>query len=491
MSYLAFDLGGSGGKLYLGALRGGRLALEEAHRFENAPVSAGAGLYWNLFGIFDQLGAGLRAAARRSGGDTIVSLGLDSFSNDFSLIDRNGEVLIPLRCYRDARTGRHAERTYQVLPKERIYRITGNQIAPFNTLMQLSAMRCAGQGYLLERADKLLFTPDLLAYFLTGEAVSEHTIASVSQLMDLGSGTWSPEILQAYGIPPALLAPLVQPGTSLGGLRKAYRDEHALPDFRVVSACEHDTASAFLASVAEGERAIISCGTWSLVGTEVASPVISDFTFAHNIANEGSCRGRVRVLRNVMGLWILQQVRRACAAMGEDLGFADMGRAAAEAEPFAFFLDPDDPALFAPANMLAEVRAKCLGKAGREPESLGEIVRAVEESLAFKFRWAIEKIETAVGRRLPVVNIVGGGCQDGMLCQFTANACGRPVLAGPVDATALGNILVQLVADGELASLEEGRRLVAASFPARIHEPEDSAVWNEKYDEYRSLLDLP
>lgn len=490
MSYLAFDLGGSGGKLFLGSLRGDALLLEEVHRFVNAPVSAGAGLYWSLFGIFEQLGAGLRLAARKGAGDPIVSLGLDSFSNDFSLIDRNGEMLIPVRCYRDDRTERYAEATYRIMPKQRLHRITGNQIAPFNTLMQLSSMRCAGQGYLLEKAHKLLFTPDLLAYFLTGEAVSEYTIASVSQMMDLASGTWSDEILRAYGIPASLLAPIVAPGTPLGGLRKAYRDEHSLPAFRVVSVCEHDTASAFLASVAEGPRVIISCGTWSLVGTVTDAPVINDTTFRHNIANEGGYRGGVRVLRNVMGLWILQQIRRDYAAMGENVGFGDMSRAAAEARPFAFRFDPDDPGLFAPENMLAAVRAKCRGKGGREPGTLGEIVRAVEESLAFKYRWAIEKIEAAVGRKLPVINILGGGCQDEMLCHFTANACGRPVIAGPAEATALGNLMVQLVADGKLSSLEEGRRLIASSFPSVLYQPEDTAVWAEKYAEYLSTLNL-
>lgn len=490
MSYLAFDLGGSGGKLFLGSLRGGALALEEVHRFANAPVAAGPGLYWNLFGILEQLGAGLRLAARRNAGDAIVSLGIDSFSNDFSLIDRNGEVLIPLRCYRDGRTERHAEATYRVMPRERLHRITGNQIAPFNTLMQLSAMRCAGQGYLLEQADKLLFTPDLLAYFLTGEAVSEYTIASVSQMLDILSGTWSDAILRAYGIPGSLLAPLVAPGTVVGGVRKAYRDENSLPGFTVVSVCEHDTASAFLASVAEGERAIISCGTWSLVGTEVSAPVISDTTFRHNIANEGGYRGRVRVLRNVMGLWIIQQIRREFAAMGEAVDFAAMGRAAAAAKPFGFFFDPDDPALYAPENMFAAVRETCRATVGKAPETLGEVVRAVEESLAFKYRWAIGKIEAATGRSLPVINIVGGGCQDELLCRFTANACGRPVLAGPAEATALGNVLVQLLADGELSSLEEGRRLVASSFPAAPYQPEDTAVWDERYDGYRSALNL-
>ena len=490
MSYLAFDLGGSGGKLFLGCLRDGTLALEEVHRFGNAPVSVGPGLYWSLFGIYEQLNTGLRLAAHRAGGDPIVSLGLDSFSNDFSLIDGNGEVLIPMRCYRDGRTERHAEEAYRIMPRERLHHITGNQNAPFNTLMQLAAMRCAGQGYLLEKAGKLLFTPDLLAFFLTGEAVAEFTIASVSQMMDLASGTWSDEILRAYGIPARLLAPIVEPGTTVGGLRKAYREEHSLPDFRVVAVCEHDTASAFLSSVAEGERVIISCGTWSLVGTEADAPVINDATFTHNIANEGGYRGRVRILRNVMGLWIIQQIRRDYAAMGENLSFGHMGRAAAEAKPFAFLFDPDDPGLFAPENMLTAVRERCGDKSGRKPETLGEIVRAVEESLAFKYRWAIEKIEAAVGKKLPVINIVGGGSQDDLLCRFTANACGRPVLAGPTEATALGNVMVQLLADGALSSLEEGRRLVAASFPPVWYQPEDTVLWNERYGEFRSVLNL-
>jgi sugar (pentulose or hexulose) kinase len=489
MNCLAFDLGGSGGKLLLGRFDGERLSLEEAHRFGNYPISLNAGLYWDIFHIYNQLNLGVRKAARLAAGP-LVSLGLDTFSNDFAFIDRQGELLTPLRCYRDPRTERYRDAIYAKMAPEKLYELTGNQIAPFNTLMQLAAMQEAGQGYLLENAYKMLFTPDLLAHFLTGETVAEYTIASVSQMFDFRTGDWNDAILEAYRIPRRILGALVQPGTAIGRTKEAYNRELGSAGFEVIAVCEHDTASAFLAAVSRGDRAIISSGTWSLVGTEVAAPIIEPAGYRYNIANEGGCAGRHRLLRNVMGLWIIQQLQSDYHRQGADYSFAEMEAAASQAAPFAHRIDPDDPLFFSPEGMADKIRRKCLETDGKAPRTMGETVRCAAESLAFKYRWAIEKIEQLSGKALPCINIVGGGSKDKLLCQFTANACNRPVLAGLPHATALGNILLQLLANREIAGIEQGKAVIANSFPIAEYQPRQTRLWEEKYAEFKEAFHL-
>ncbi len=489
MNCLAFDLGGSGGKLLLGRFDGQRLTLEEVHRFDNNPIPVNGGLYWDLLNIYSQLNLGVRKAAQLAAGP-IVSLGLDTFSNDFGFIDRQGELLTPLRCYRDPRTERHKDAIYAKMAPEKLYELTGNQIAPFNTLMQLAAMREAGQGYLLDNAYRLLFTPDLLTQFLTGETVAEYTIASVSQMFDFRTGAWNETILDTFQIPQRLFGTLVQPGTTIGRTREAYGRELGVTGFDVVAACEHDTASAFLAAVSPGDRAIISSGTWSLVGTETPAPIIDPSGYRHNIANEGGLPGRHRLLRNVMGLWIIQQLRSDYRSRGRDYSFAELEAAAAQAQPFAHRIDPDDPLFFSPEEMPAKIRQKCLATDGRAPETMGETVRCAAESLAFKYRWAIEKIEQLTGKPLPVIDIVGGGVKDRLLCQFTAEACNRPVLAGLPDATAVGNILMQLLANREIASVAQGQALIAASFPRTEYLPRQAKLWEDKYAEFKAVFRL-
>ncbi len=489
MNYLAFDLGGSGGKLNLCRFDGERLFLEDILRFGNEPIAVGDCLYWDFLNIHSRMNQGIRKAASIAEGP-IRSIGMDSFSNDFSLIDARGEMLTPLRSYRDKRTERHKAAIYAKLSPRKLYELTGNQVAPFNTLMQLAAMREAGQGFLLDNAHKLLFTPDLLAYYLTGEASSEYTIASVSQMFDFSTGDWSDEILKAFGIPRKLLCGIVKPGTVVGRSRAAYNREQGIQGFDVVSVCEHDTASAFLAAVSAGDRAIISSGTWSLVGTEVPAPIIDSFGYRHNIANEGGLGNRHRLVRNVMGLWIVQELGRLYKSRGQDIGFEDMETAAEASAPFAYRIDPDDPVFFSPDNMEDAIFGHCRERGGAVPQSMGQTIRCVLESLAFKYRWAIEKMEGLTGRPLPLVNIVGGGSRNRLLCRFTANACGRPVLAGPSDATVLGNVLVQLLADRSISSIEDGKALVRNSFPIEEYLPLEQKLWEEKYLDFKDHFNL-
>ncbi|MFZ4618486.1 MAG: rhamnulokinase [Rectinemataceae bacterium] len=486
--YLAFDLGGSGGRLVRGRFDGRRLDLETVHSFDNEAVAVDDCLYWDLFGIYRELKAGIGKAAASAAAPR--SIGFDSFSNDFAFIDRRGELLTPLRCYRDGRTDRHKQAIYAKMQMRRLYEITGNQRAPFNTLMQLAAMREAGQGHILDNAYKMLFTPDLLVHFLSGEAATEYTMASVSQLHDICAGGWSPEILAAFALRRDMLCDIVEPGTIIGRTRRSCDAGLGLSGLSVVAACEHDTASAFLAATSEGDRAIISSGTWSLVGTEVDSPIVTESGYRHNIANEGGFGGRHRLLRNVMGLWIIQELRRQQHGEGGQWSFEEMEEAAARAEPFAHSIDPDDPAYYAPEDMAATIARCCLERTGKAPASMGETVRCVLESLAFKYRWAMEKIEELTGRPIRAVNIVGGGSNNRLLCQFTANASGLPVLAGPSDASALGNILVQLLADRQISSIGEGKRLIADSFRIEEYAPVGIAAWNERYGAFKLAFSL-
>jgi sugar (pentulose or hexulose) kinase len=346
-------------------------------------------------------------------------------------------------------------------------------------------MREAGQHYLMEKAHRLLLLPDLLGYALTGEAVTEYTLAAETQMLDWETRDWIDDILNAYSIPRTLFAPLAMPGTVTG--RGAL---DGIPAFDFVSVCEHDTASAFLASPLGANAAILSSGTWSLVGVEHPSPVISEAGFRWNIANEGSLPGHHRILRNVMGSWLLQELQRDFAQRCLHFDFDRMQAEALAAEPFEFLLDPDDARFYYPGGMAGKIGEACREKCGRAPETPGEFFRLVYESLALKYRLVLERIEALTGRRVDAVNIVGGGSRDALGAQFTANALGRRVVAGPADATSIGNILVQMLAHGDISSIEEGRALIAASFETREYLPEEAARWQAQYERFVEAFGL-
>lgn len=489
MKHLAFDLGAGSGKLFCGSLQKEKLALFPVHSFPNAPVPLGAGLYWDFLSIWQNLVQGMQAATAQWG--DIATVGLDSFSNDFSLIDADGELLCPMRCYRDARTTRNEEAIYRNMGRRQLYFASGNQIAPFGTLMQLAAMRAEGKDAVLNAAHRLLLLPDLATYYMTGEEQAEYTIASVSQMYDFAAGGWSDTILDAFDIPRRLLPPIVAPGSRRLPLAGTFRRQHALPALDVVPVCAHDTASAFLALPVAGPAAILSSGTWSILGCEAEGPVINDYGFAHNIANEGGCgQGHHRLLRNVMGSWLLQQLRAQLALEGTQLDFARLATLAAEAPAFAWLVDVDHPDFFAPGEVKQKILRHGLFPGGTPPQSPGQFARCISESLALRYRWALRRLEVLCGAALPVVVVLGGGAKDAFLCQLTANACARPVLAGPTDATAIGNIAVQMIACGQLGSIEEARQLVAASFPPAEYLPQDTAPWQQAYARYCEALGL-
>ena len=487
MKCVAFDLGASSGKLFEGHIENDRLHVAPVYAFPNGIVRLGDDMYWDFMRIYSELCEGLRRAEARA---PVDSLGIDSFNNDFSLIDARGEMLIPIRSYRDPRTQRHWDEIFAIMPQREVYMRSGNQIAPFNTLMQLAAMKLSGQGFLLENAHRLLMLPDLLGYYITGKACIEYTLAAETELLDLNQRVWIDDILNAYGIPKRLLPELRMPGTVLGASTPEFNAQNRLRGFNFVNVSEHDTASAFLASPLGRKAAFISSGTWALVGAECDAPVINDLSYRANLANEGGMDGHHRLLRNVMGSWLIQELRRDYALDGQDYSFAEIQAMALQAAPFRFPIDPDSPEFYLPGEMRKKIRSVSLRANGSAPETPGEFFRCVYEALTMKYRLCVDLLEEALGCSYEAVNIFGGGCQD-MLCnQFAANACGRRVVAGPIDASSIGNIAVQLIAHGELKNVAEARALIARSFELKTFEPQDHAEWNLHYADYRRLFGL-
>ena len=487
MRCVAFDLGASSGKLFAGTIEGSRLKVEPVHSFPNAICSFSGGLYWDFFGIQREMNAGIRKAAASG---PVDSFGVDSFNNDFSLIDKNGELLLPVRSYRDARTEKYAGEIYACIPREKLYAYTGNQLAPFNTFMQLAAMSLAGQTSVFDAADKLLLLPDLLGFSITGEKVAEYTVAAETQFLDLNRKTWIHEIPGAFDVPARIFPDVVNPGTITGRASRAWCDENGVSPFRFVSVCEHDTASAFAAAPGGKSAAYLSSGTWSLVGLEVPAPIVTQESFAFNIANEGGWPGYHRLIKNVMGFWILQELLKEYAAEGHIYSFPEAQQLAREAEPFRFLFDPDAPEFFRPGQIRRKIRIACLASTGCAPETPGEFFRCIYEGLALRYRRALHMLQSVSGKKVDRINILGGGSRDALACQLTADATGLPVLAGPADATAIGNILVQMIALGEIKDLSEGRELVACSFEYASYEPTDSARWEEHYRRFEETFPL-
>ena len=485
---LAFDLGAESGRAVLGRLRGGKLELEEAHRFPNEPQEILGRLYWDTSRLFAEIKNGLIRAVREKGARP-ASIGVDTWGVDFALLDQNDELLGLPYHYRDHRTDGIMERTFAIVPREEIYRATGIQFMQLNTLFQLMALRFDNSP-LLDSARSLLFTPDLLHFWLTGRKANELSIASTSQFYDPASRTFATTLLDRLGIPRHFLQEIVEPGTELASLHESVGREAGVQNVRVITPASHDTGSAVAAVPAEsaGRWAYISCGTWSLVGVESPRPVISDRTLEYNLTNEGGVNGTTRLLRNVMGLWLLQQCRRSWERAGRRYAYDELAAMAAEAPPFGAFVDPDDESFLNPPDMPEAIAAYCRRSGQTPPDGVAATVRCITESLALKYRWVIEKLEDITGARVEVIHVMGGGCRNRQLCQATADATGRTVLAGPVEATAAGNIIVQAIALGQLASLQDARALIRRSFPQEESRPSQTAAWDSAYQRFLLFL---
>jgi len=488
LKVLAFDYGASSGRAVLGKFDGETLKLEEMHRFSNDPVMIGNSFYWDTLRLYHELKQGILKCVKSGNGD-IAGMGIDTWGVDFGLLDESGELLgIPYH-YRDARTDGMIEKAAEIVPKREIYEYTGIQFAKFNTLYQLLAMKL-GNSPILEKAATMLFTPDLFNYFLTGEKFSEYTIASTSQMCDPRDKKWAMELINKLGLPGRILTEIIEPGTKVGNIRESVCEELGIKgQIPVIAVAEHDTGSAVMSVPAiDGKYAYLSSGTWSLLGVESDVPVINDTTYELNYTNEGGYANTIRLLKNIMGLWIHQECRRSWEKAGEAVSFDELEQMAMGSKPFASFIDVDDERFYTPGNMPGKIRDFCRETKQPVPETKGEIVRCVMESLALKYREAIEGLEQIVGYKLPVLHIVGGGSKETMLCQYTANAIGRPVVTGPVEATAVGNLTCQLISLGQVANLKEARMLIKKSFPTKDYEPKDVDKWNEAYEKYQRIM---
>ncbi len=455
---LALDLGAESGRGVVGTLTGdGKLTLDEVHRFPTGPTALGASQHWNLPGFVSEL----QTAIAKAG--AIQSLGVDTWGVDFGLIGRRGELAgLPVH-YRDTRTDGFIEKVFAKLSQSEIFAKTGIQTMQLNTLFQLAALK-EQSPKLLDAADKLLFMPDLFHYYLTGEAKTEYTIASTSQLLDAQTRDWSDTVFTALDLPRRLFQTPVSPGTQIGL-------HHGIP---VIAPGGHDTACA-VAAVPAGPGdgwAYLSSGTWSLLGVEVAAPILTPEAAAANVTNEGGVGGTIRLLKNIGGLWLVQECRRAWARMGEERSYEKLTRLASEAPPLACVIDPDHPSLLAPADMPAAIRALCEQTHQTPPEGVGATVRCCLDSLALKYRDVLETLEALSGKKITTLHIVGGGSQNRLLNQLAADATGRTVIAGPVEATAIGNVLLQARALGLIGSLDELRAIVRASFTLETYTPD-------------------
>jgi rhamnulokinase len=486
---LAFDLGAESGRAVLGLLDGRQLRLEVLHRFPNGAVRALDTLHWDVLRLHGEMLHALRLCAAQHGG--LDSLGVDTWGVDFALLGRDGSLLGNPRHYRDPHTEGVMELAFARVSRAEVFRQTGIQFMRFNTLFQLLALQ-RDRSPLLEAARALLFMPDLFHYFFTGIKVNELTDASTSQMLDPGTKGWAYPLVQAFGLSTDLLGSLVQPGTVLGPLRASVAAETGLTPVPVVAPASHDTAAAVAAvPAAEGSWAYISSGTWSLMGVELAQPRTGAAALAANFTNEIGFGGSVRFLKNVMGLWLVQECRRAWERGGTAYGYDELMRLAEQAPPFTAVLDPDDPSFILPPNMPAALADYCRRTGQPPPQGVGATVRCALEGLALRYRWVLGTLEELTGRRLDRIHVVGGGSQNELLCQLTADACDRPVLAGPVEATAVGNVLVQAIGLGVLGSLQDAREVVRRSFEVRRYEPRNADAWHGPYERFRALVERP
>jgi rhamnulokinase len=473
---VAVDLGAQSGRVALGRFDGERLSVSDVHRFPNVPVRTRGTLQWDILRLYDGALEGLRAAARE--GVQVNSIGVDSWAVDFGLLDRRGRLIQNPGHYRDARRASSVDRVLALVPGRELYERTGIQLISINTIFELAAMAADGDPA-LGIAHDLLLIPDLLHYWLAGTRVTEFTNATTTQCFDPREGAWAVDLLELLEIPTGMLPEVVQAGTVLGPLSADVAEETGLDGAQVIATATHDTAAAVAAIPFQRPGdAYISAGTWSLVGIEVPQPIIDDRAFAANLTNEGGVAGRIRLLRNVTGLWLLHECQRVWGLSGIS-SFVELVELARRAAPLRSLIDVDHPLFTVPGDMPRRVRDFCATTGQPQPEKRGAVVRCILESLALKHQQALELLRNATGAAPSAVHIVGGGSRNELLCQMTADATELSVLAGPAEATEIGNLLVQAMALGELGSLEEARDVVRASFRPIVYEPRDAVAWRE------------
>ncbi|MFL2869608.1 MAG: rhamnulokinase family protein [Pirellulaceae bacterium] len=493
--YLGVDIGGSSGRVVGGTFDGSVIALEEVHRFGNAGVQVGPYLMWDTPRQWSDVKDGLRAAVSKYG-DSIVSIGVDTWGVDFGLLGANDQLLSLPMHYRDPYLDGILEHAFSIRSKEEIFAETGLQFMRINSLFQLLALK-REKSPVLDIAEHFLMIPDIFNWLLTGEKVNEQTNATTTQFYNPKTGNWAPGVLESFDLPTHFLGPITAAGTSLGKVRASVGDDIGYGNINVVLPGTHDTASAVMAVPSTEQitdrptSCYISSGTWSLMGAEVANPIVTQECMEMNFTNEGGVGGTTRLLKNIVGLWLVQDCRRSWQREGTDYSWDQLVEMASAAEPLRSVIDPDSDAFVAPSHMPDAISEFCKQSGQPVPESPGQIIRTALESLALRYEMVLGMLETLTGSTIELIHIVGGGTQNKLLCQLTADACSRRVLAGPVEATAIGNIMMQLVAEGAVSSIQEAREIIANSFPLDAYEPTSAVDWSDAIGTFRSLLSAP
>jgi rhamnulokinase len=486
-NFLAIDLGAESGRAILATLDDQHLSLTDIHRFPNGPVRLPAGLHWDILRLWSEIKTALHIVTHQHQVQ-LAGIGIDTWGVDFGLLDRTGALIGNPYHYRDSRTDRMVEEAFKRLPRERIFDLTGIQFMQLNTLYQLFSM-VVRSAPSLQIAETFLTTPDLLNYWLSGRKACEFTMATTTQCYDPRRCEWSQPLLQALGIPTRIFPEVVQPGTVLGAVLPEIAAETGCGAVPVIAPACHDTGSAVAAVPADKNNfAWISSGTWSIMGAEASDPIVNAQSLKYNFTNEGGVNGTWRFSKNIMGLWLVQECRRTWARAGEELSYAEITQLAVEAEPFRSIIDVDAADFFQPGDMPSRIQKYCERTGQPVPQTKGAIIRCALESLALKYRWVLDRLEEMLGNSLNPIHIIGGGTQNRLLNQLTADATSRSVITGPIEATAIGNVLMQAVALGHLKSLDEARAVVRHSFKPETYEPQTSEKWDVAYEKLLNLL---
>lgn len=487
--YIALDIGGSGGRCVVGGFDGKKLVLNEVYRFGNRHVRVLDQVYWDALNLFSGAKDSLRKA-RQIYGANLNSLGVDTMGVAFALLDRQGHLLSNPLYHRLPQAENILDEAFRRMPREEIFEITGLQLMRLDSLYFLLKMRLANSSALAS-AETFLMLPDLLNYWLTGRRVCEYTIASTSHLLDVHIKKWSQRLINTMGLPEHIFPEIVEPGHIIEDLHPSLKAEMGFKQFAVVATASHDTAAAIASIPADDDNfALLSSGTWGLLGTVLSHPIVTPKVADNNFANEGGIVGTTRLLHNSINLWLAQECQRIWNKAGEKASWAHLVALAKQAKPFRAFIDPDTPAFKLPADMPAAIQAMCKQTGQRIPQTKGEIMRVIFESLAFSYRVAFEKLADILGKRPKVLYIIGGGSHNELLCQFAANALNTQVVAMPYEATSAGNILIQMIASGDLATINEGHQLVRNSFSSKMYAPVDPLIWETGFSDYLKITKL-
>ncbi len=482
---LSFDFGASSGRAMMATLENGKIEMQEIHRFSNDPVVVNGRMYWDVLRLFFEIKAGITKAVNNGGFDAI---GIDTWGVDFGMLDKNGRLLGNPVHYRDTRTEGIPEKVFEIIPKDELYSLCGTQLMNFNTIYQLMYLKLY-EPELLELTDKILLMPDLFAYMLTGVMLDEATDVSTTNLFDPYKRDWNRDIIKRLGLPERIFADVIEPGQEFGMLSDEICEELGCPKVPVIAVATHDTASAVVATPSLSDDFVyISCGTWSLFGIENETPILTEAAANANFANEGGFKGTTRFLKNIMGLWLIQESRRQWRREGVEVGFDTLEQEALASEPFRCFIDVDNGS-FAPAgNLPRRVKEFCERTGQYVPQTRGEIMRCIYQSLAMKYKYTFNSLHGLTGKDYNRINMLGGGIKDKLLCQLTADACGCEVLAGPTEATVMGNIAVAYHALGEIEDFKAIRQTVINSTDLKQYLPTNSEAWDKAYEDYKKII---